>query len=577
MLDFIRLLRQRYQTVHLHLSPHSPIADSYMQRIEQLILTEAVMNKNQFLSSLAIPPLQIAIIGPTQVGKSSICNLLFNQELAEVSPLAGYTVQPQGFCHQLDPHIHSALKELLRHSVIDSNYLSAEYTVVLQHTSPTANLPINTVVWDTPDFDSITAGEYKSVLLQTIGFADVIVLVLSPEKYADQTVWELMSMLEPLQQPTLICLNKVQPQHNQLLFNSLTEKWRHARKDSIASIVTIDYQARIQRPLWSKSHTHWWFELAEKVDHSQFALRQHALIQHHWQDWLEPVYAEHRALAFWQQRLQESVDQAIEAYQRDYLNHPHHYHTFQQAVLELLYLLEIPGLAKVLTPLRRGFTWPLRQFYRWRKSPQQGHYPTQELALLNQMAEHLLTQTAEQLLSIAETDVNLQAWWRELYQQLRQQHHQLLAEFNQAAFTYHLNFQQNIEATARHLYQKLQQQPALLNSLRATRLTADAAIVALTVQAGGVGLQDVLITPALLAVVSLLTESAIGGYMATIENRLKQQQLTLVKNELLIQNLTEKLIQLSQQMTDYHQFAISKQQLASIHSFLQPRHGLRLF
>ena len=36
-------------------------------------------------------PCQIVVIGPTQAGKSSIVNVLLNQEAAVASPLAGYT------------------------------------------------------------------------------------------------------------------------------------------------------------------------------------------------------------------------------------------------------------------------------------------------------------------------------------------------------------------------------------------------------------------------------------------------------------------------------------------------------
>ncbi len=36
-------------------------------------------------------------MGPTQVGKSTVVNLLLGKRVAEVSPLAGYTIHPQGF------------------------------------------------------------------------------------------------------------------------------------------------------------------------------------------------------------------------------------------------------------------------------------------------------------------------------------------------------------------------------------------------------------------------------------------------------------------------------------------------
>ena len=61
------------------------------------------------------------------------------------------------------------------------------------------------------------------------------------------------------------------------------------------------------------------------------------------------------------QLVEQMIKQALDNYQRDFLNHPHHYETFQVAMAELLTLLEIPGLAKVLAGTRQVLTWPVRQ------------------------------------------------------------------------------------------------------------------------------------------------------------------------------------------------------------------------
>ncbi|MDD2659764.1 MAG: 50S ribosome-binding GTPase, partial [Methylococcales bacterium] len=100
MLEFIQLLNQRYQTV-LRQSGNAAGKIVYQQRIDQLFLTEAFLRKGQLISSSAEQPLQMTILGPTQAGKSSLVNVLLNSDVAGVSPLAGYTVHPQGFCHGL--------------------------------------------------------------------------------------------------------------------------------------------------------------------------------------------------------------------------------------------------------------------------------------------------------------------------------------------------------------------------------------------------------------------------------------------------------------------------------------------
>jgi ribosome biogenesis GTPase A len=100
MLEFIQLLKQRYQSV-LSQVRNDSLKTIYQQRIDQLILAEAFIRKGQLLASSPEPPLQITVVGPTQAGKSSLVNVLLNSNAAAVSPLAGYTIHPQGFCNKV--------------------------------------------------------------------------------------------------------------------------------------------------------------------------------------------------------------------------------------------------------------------------------------------------------------------------------------------------------------------------------------------------------------------------------------------------------------------------------------------
>jgi hypothetical protein len=50
------------------------------------------------------------------------------------------------------------------------------------------------ILWDSPDFDSISAGVYQRGLLELLGRADAYVVVLSKEKYADLSVWTMLRL-----------------------------------------------------------------------------------------------------------------------------------------------------------------------------------------------------------------------------------------------------------------------------------------------------------------------------------------------------------------------------------------------
>jgi len=215
-------------------------------------------------------------------------------------------------------------------------------------------------------------------------------------------------------------------------------------------------------------------------------------VQTYWQQWLEPIISEHQAAAEWQKMVAVAIEQALQNYQRDYLNHPHHYETFQHALAELLTLLEIPGLAGFLTGARKVLTWPIRKIMNLGQKRLHIADSSQELVLLNQIAEHTLIQLMDQLMDKAESEQQ-RLWWKEVSGLLRRQRQDLLQAFTQAALSYHLAFQQDVEKTAQRLYHKLQEQPLLLNSLRATRVTADATAIALTLHMGGIGVHDLVL------------------------------------------------------------------------------------
>ena len=87
------------------------------------------------------------------------------------------------------------------------------------------------------------------------------------------------------------------------------------------------------------------------------------LINKHWDDWLEPISAEHHNRKLWQQAIASANDSAMERYREQYLEHPEKYDTFNRALAELLVLLEIPGLAGPLAKTRELVTWPVRRLF----------------------------------------------------------------------------------------------------------------------------------------------------------------------------------------------------------------------
>lgn len=579
MLEFIQLLQQRYQSVTSLLDHQDPLSLEYRQRLEELLYAEAFIRKGQLIASQPSLPLQIAIVGPTQAGKSTVTNLLLKDAQAGVSPLAGYTVHAQGFCHRLEPDACDGLQHYFgRFQCLAPSALSrTRYDCYALHRSHVqSELLPDCVLWDTPDFDSIDAIDYREGLIRTLALADILVLVVSKEKYADQSVWEVMRTLAAFQQPMVICLNKLNEGSEALVVESLSQKWRQYRHDALPAVIQLPYQKSPLTPIWPDAARDVILSTVERVERKKHQNRLQEMLKQHWKPWLEPVMAEQHAQRQWQSLVDQCLKQAIVAYRRDYLDHPHHYHTFQAALIKLLNLLEIPGLAKTLGKTRRVMTWPVRKLMQLGQGSVSAN-PHQEVAVLSQIGEHVLLQLADLVLEKTETETRLHHWWRETAMALRQKRSEWLPLYRQAITGYHEDFRQDIEAAAHRLYHKLQEQPLILNSLRATRVTTDAGAMLLAIQTGGIGMHDLLLTPMMLTMTSLLAEGAIGGYMRRVEAELKQHQLQCVQATLFECFLRERLYELPQQIRSPKRFNLSEQQVAQAEHWLQDkRHGLRI-
>ena len=216
----IARLAQRYR----HASP-ALSADELTLRLAALQLAEAALRDLAAVDGPGVRPPQVAVMGPTQVGKSTVVNLLLGRRTAEVSPLAGFTIHPQGFA--LPPQA-AGLVWLAPFFPGWERFESAELSrerldcySLRPLTGDTAGMAPGTVVWDTPDFDSYRAHSYQRGVLEVAALADVIVLVVSREKYADLSVWRTLQLLEPLQRPLVVCLNKTGEDAREVLVAAL--------------------------------------------------------------------------------------------------------------------------------------------------------------------------------------------------------------------------------------------------------------------------------------------------------------------------------------------------------------------
>lgn len=573
--SFVARVRERYVAVHG--GGEGSGAASSARVVASLTLAEAVLR--DLNSGHAAPrPRQVAVLGPTQVGKSTVVNLLLGERAAEVSPLAGFTIHPQGFAvgAEDDGWLAPFFPGWQR---CEAGDLSRDYgdQYVLTHltrASGATALPPDTVVWDTPDFDSLAAGRYRHGILEVAALAGAIVLVVSKEKYSDLAVWEMVHLIEPLGRPLLVCLNKVGGEAEEAITASLRRRLAEHGPHRHVDVVTLPHQAGIDAlseaamppavgRLRQAVHT-----LAERRDAAGRRTGAERLLRRHWSEWTAPLVAEEHARSDWRDQCDLALAEAIAAYRRDYLDHPQRFDTFRRAVAELLYLLELPGVAATLGRVRRLLTWPARQLFAGRRG-NKGPGKPGEVQVLGEIGDQLLATLAREVARRCDTAPPPAAFWRALSVRLAAEQQGLRAAIVAAARRHHEAFAPEIRRAADRLYATLQQRPVLLNTLRATRVTTDAAAIAIAVKTAGLGVGDLLAAPAMLSLTSTLTEGALGGYMANVARELKARQAEAVEEVVFHGAVRPALARLTEDLAGHGLFAITAGDLAAAEQALR--------
>lgn len=538
MITFLRLLQKRYSSA----LTASGDRDSALQAtlsplLQSLALAEASLMRESTGLVGDAEPLHVGVFGPTQSGKSSVINWISGLQLATPSPLAGFTVHPQGFSAPRSPgwlerlgRYFEGYQQLPSRSLRPDQLQAFGFDVI--ETSSIHPHLSGSVLWDTPDFDSVSAHRYEASVLRIAALMDVVIIVVSKDKYGDLSVWEFIRLIAPLAQPTLLVINKTDSESEAALKESVARKWASFRDDPLPEIVTLPYlrenDLESARASISDRLTAHLPDLKARTRRDGASKR---LVDCHWDAWIHPIVDENRRTALWQERLENLVSECLERYQRDYLNHPNHYETFQRALAELLTLLEVPGIGAALHTARRVVTWPMRQLTRLGRSASGRDQNSDgiERAVLHQIAQHALIQLSEEMLLEIPGDFTAERWKNGLSQQLSTQRANILGQFDMASATYVAAFRPEIESTARGLYAHLQEHPLVLNSLRATRVTTDAAALGVALHTGGIGIQDFVIAPAILSMTSMMAEGALGHFMSRSQEQLKRKQLDAIE------------------------------------------------
>ncbi|MBL8879915.1 MAG: 50S ribosome-binding GTPase [Phycisphaerales bacterium] len=531
--EFVGELRRRHS--------QAPNADSVG---EALILAEAALRN----CDAPERPLSIVVLGPTQVGKSSVVNVLLGASAAGVSPLAGFTIHAHGFVlgdfAAAERRATCALPDRRRVSVSELRRDRLDEFALDAVESAHALSP--SVIWDTPDFDSLSAWQYQSATLELAAAADLLVLVVSKEKYSDLRVWSLLRQMDALRRPLIVCVNKTDAESVATITTSLQARLAEFMPNSRgAPLVAIPFVADGLAPGDAGAATN---ELRATVSNEyqrvsdvepgrRSQMRRQsaaAIIEKNWGIWTEPLLAEVQALDAWREEVNRACEIVAESFSTGYLENSQRYDAFRRATLELIRMLEWPGVGDVLGRLRSAITWPARKLLSAGRAALRGERVVSEAndrCALREGVSRSLTRLQRDVARRLDPALPGYAVWRGLHAQLDQQRSELESRLGGEIDRMLDLLEVEIRAAAAELHERLREEPTRLNALRATRTATDVASVAIAIKTGGAPLHDLLLAPALFAMTSMLTEGALGAYVASVSDRLKRRLGQRVRGE----------------------------------------------
>lgn len=469
-------------------------------------------------------PLHVVVVGGAGAGKSTVANMLSGSVASEANPQAGFTRHPIAFTSLVGPINWAAhlgfLGPLSRLTQPAPSSLDEDvYQVRRVPTDPTSfNLLSEWVVWDCPDMTTWAAQNYTSRLIEAAGLADVLVYVASDERYNDEAPTRFLEMLLETGKPVICVLVKMREEDAPALVAHFQTEVLGKLTDGVGrgavGVLAIPYLSPKQLADPVREAAKYRIPLLNQVAvlgsspptaRRRTVLGASSFLVRNRQRLLDVARADVQALEQWQGLVTRGRDELERRYQVEYLA-GEKFRGFDEALVRLLQLLEIPGIGQLLSGVLHVVRTPFRLLGNLiGKAMMRPDVPTRPeepilkeglagwLAELRKEAlrrgdEHPLWELVSQGFTSGGLDAKAQE------------------RFAQAYRDYQAGVAQEVDRTARNIYERLEQNPVMLNGLRTGKFALDAAAIGGTLLAGGIALHDIILVPLVATITHKLVE-----------------------------------------------------------------------
>jgi hypothetical protein len=505
----------------------------------------------------AYDPVHVALFGGTNSGKSTVLNLLVGRAAAGMHATARFSQHPEAYrdtalgdywltsapsrfadyqCYR-DRHApRQSDDDLARHgyhpafAILD---LDRSETPALAHPAATV------VFWDAPDFSTEAAQTYLSAVLDVVALADLVIMTVTDESYADDRATALLRMVYDSGVPLHVIANKLAdgPELLQDIRDKLAVYW-HGTVLSLPLVKGRTPDERLESLMATAEAQRLRQTIAREVA-PETQLKRQVLagsvefLQRQFAEVLRPLVAEVDMAKAWEHMVRRITQQEIlERYDHEYLD-GERYGEFNQTLVRLMDQLEIPGVGPLLRLLSSAVRTPFRMASvalraLWGGAKAQ---PIQspEYEVLDRLIQHWLSVLRSEAQLLASTGSH--PAWGDLARRLDSLDfsRHLAQTFERAYSAYRQRLDEEIQRRVQEIYHALVQRPWLLNALRGTNLIVDATSITLVIKSGGLNWSDAVFGPLVAGLRHALLEAGLDKYLQTQQSLLKQRQFEAIQ------------------------------------------------
>lgn len=491
-------------------------------------------------------PLHVAVVGGAGAGKSTVANFLIGSVLAESNPQAGYTRHP--IAYHFDgqaawPAQVGFLGPLQKLSTQEPASLDRDVYQVRRVNNTSGGLLDQCIIWDCPDMTTWAAAGYVPRLLEIAGLADIVIYVASDERYNDAIPTQYLKLLLEAGKAVVVCLVKMKEPD----IPAFVEHFRRAVLNPIHSApvacMAIPHLNREQLLHPVEQAGAWRIPLINQVavlSSPPEAARQRnvraalAFLRFRQDLLLSVAQKDLVALQTWQHIVREGQREFENRYRREFLQ-AERLHRFDEALVRLLELLELPGAGRYVSATLNLLNTPVRWFKRWFvenvRRPQHPALPERPV----------LESALAGWIDLLRKETARRATMHPLWQHIQQGFHSGLAEtirqrFEQQLGGFRSSMSDEVERTARSIYEDLEKNPVALNTFRGAKFTLEVGAIAGTVatvaSAGAMLWVSLIFIPLATAVTNQLVEFFGQQYVDAKREQARTRQQAMLTQQL---------------------------------------------